>query len=137
MKSLSPALLWLVKAGLCVAFVYSGVAKLLDFAGAIAEQRHFGLEPAALLAASTIATQLGGSGLVLFGRGRAAAIGALALAGFTALATLIAHAFWRESGMDRFRDLNAFLEHIGLITGFVLVAALEWPTAPEKSGDCR
>jgi len=117
---------WLVRAALCLAFVYSGVAKLADWPAALAEQAHFGLQPAALFAAATIAVQLGGSALVLFARGRAAALGALALAAFTFAATVIAHAFWRETGVDRFRDLNAFLEHIGLIGGFVLVALIEW-----------
>lgn len=118
-------LYWLARAALCLAFVYSGLAKLLDWSGALAEQAHFGLQPAALFAAATIAVQLGGSALVLFAPGRKAACGALALAGFTLAATLVGHAFWRETGMDRFRDLNAFLEHIGLIGGFVLVALYE------------
>jgi uncharacterized membrane protein YphA (DoxX/SURF4 family) len=117
---------WFVRAALCLAFVYSGIAKLTDWPGALAEQAHFGLEPAAFFAAATVLVQLGGSALVLFARGRAAALGAVALAVFTLAATLVAHAFWRETGIDRFRDLNAFLEHIGLIGGFVLVAALAW-----------
>jgi uncharacterized membrane protein YphA (DoxX/SURF4 family) len=126
-------LAWLARAGLCVAFVYSGFSKLLDWPGALAEQRHFGLEPAVLFAAATIATQLGGSALVLFGRGRAAATGALGLAVFTLAATLIGHQFWRESGMERFHDLNAFLEHFGLIGGFALVALIEWGKAPTRT----
>lgn len=125
-SSLSTPAGWFARAALCLAFVYSGIAKILDWPGALAEQAHFGLEPAALFAAATIAVQLGGSALVLFARGRARALGALTLAAFTIAATLIAHAFWRETGIDRFRDLNAFLEHIGLVGGFVLVAALAW-----------
>ena len=123
---LSSPLGWFVRAALCLAFVYSGIAKLVDWPGALAEQTHFGLEPAALFAVATVLVQLGGSALVLFARGRKAALGAIALAVFTLAATLIAHAFWREQGIDRFRDLNAFLEHVGLIGGFVLVAAIEW-----------
>jgi uncharacterized membrane protein YphA (DoxX/SURF4 family) len=46
---MSPATLhWLARAGLCLAYVYSGVSKLLDFQGAMAEQTHFGLSPPAL-----------------------------------------------------------------------------------------
>jgi uncharacterized membrane protein YphA (DoxX/SURF4 family) len=78
-----------------------------------------------LFAALTIFVQLGGSAAVLFGRGRWAALGAAALAGFTLLATFIGHAFWNESGMERFHDLNSFLEHFGLIGGFALVALAE------------
>jgi len=124
-RSISSPLGWLARAGLCLAFVYSGVAKLIDWPGALAEQAHFGLEPAALFAAATIAVQLGGSVLVLFARGRLAIVGAFLLAGFTVVATLIGHAFWQETGMQRFHDLNSFLEHVGLVSGFVLIALQE------------
>ena len=46
MNADNPLWLWLARAGLCLAFLYSGVAKLLDFPGAIEEQAHFGLRPA-------------------------------------------------------------------------------------------
>ncbi|MDB5977690.1 MAG: DoxX family protein [Nevskia sp.] len=123
----SPILIihWLARCGLCVAFIYSGISKLLDFQSAIAEQAHFGLSPPALFAVAAIATQLGGSALMLFWHGPLAALGALALAGFTLLATFIGHPFWHETGMERFADLNAFLEHFGLIGGFVLVILWE------------
>ena len=120
-----PSAYWLARAALCFAFVYSSAAKLLDFDAALAEQTHFGLSPPAVFAAATIAVQLGGSALELLGRGWAAIFGALALAGFTALATVIGHPFWRETGVPRFADLNAFLEHIGLIGGFALIAWIE------------
>lgn len=112
----------LARGGLCLAFVYSGLSKLLDFPAAIAEQQHFGLTPPAAFAAATIAVQLGGSALVLFGRGHAMAIGAAMLAGFTVLATLIGHPFWSMQGIERFHNLNAFLEHAGLVGGFIIVA---------------
>ncbi len=118
------AAFWLARAGLCLAYVYSGLAKLIDFPAAIAEQQHFGLQPAALFAAATIAVQLGGSALVLFARGRLAALGAAALAGFTVIATVIGHPFWTMSGIERFHNLNAFLEHAGLVGGFGLIAMI-------------
>lgn len=124
----------LARLGLCLAYLYSGIAKLLDFPAAMAEQAHFGLQPAALFAAATILVQLGGSLLVLFGRGRFAAAGALQLAAFTLAATIIGHAFWTLGGVERFHNLNSFLEHAGLIGGFVLVAlqALQ-PPAPKPA----
>lgn len=122
------------RAGLCLAYVYSGVAKLLDFPAAIAEQQHFGLNPPALFAAATIAVQLGGSALVLFGHGRWRALGALLLAGFTVLATVIGHPFWAMTGSERFHNLNAFLEHAGLVGGFLIVALL---AAPARAGHGR
>jgi len=120
----NPFWLWLGRAGLCLAFAYSGIAKLLDFPGAVAEQVHFGLQPAALFAAATITVQLGGSALVLLARGRAQALGAVMLAGFTIVATVIGHAFWTMTGIERFQNLNAFLEHAGLVGGFLIVAVL-------------
>lgn len=129
----APAM-FIARAGLCLAFLYSGVAKLFDFPSAIAEQLHFGLQPPALFAVATIATQLGGSALVLFTRGWSAVLGALGLAGFTLLATLIGHPFWNETGADHFRDLNSFLEHFGLIGGFLLIAVenLSRPSHPRS-----
>lgn len=123
---------WLSRAGLCLAYVYSGISKLFDFPSAIAEQQHFGMSPPALFAAATIATQLGGSALMLLWRGLPAALGAAALASFTLLATFVGHPFWRESGMERFNDLNSFLEHFGLIGGFVLVALWELGSATTR-----
>jgi len=110
------------RACLCLPFVYSGVSKLLDFEAAMAEQAHFGLQPPALIAAMVITVQLGGSALVLFGRGLGRAGGALALAGFTIVATIIGHAFWTMQAMERFHNLNAFLEHVGLVGGFLIIA---------------
>ncbi len=105
-------------------FLVSAVLKALDFPGATAEVRALtGLEPAGLFAALVIVTQLVGSVLVLAG-GRWAWIGAGLLAGFTLVATLVAHAFWTKSGVEQVRDLMTFFEHLGLIGGLVLVAGL-------------
>lgn len=133
------AAFWLARAGLCLAYVYSGLAKLIDFPAAIAEQQHFGLQPAALFAAATIAVQLGGSALVLLARGRLAALGAAALAGFTVIATIIGHPFWTMSGIERFHNFNAFLEHAGLVGGFGLIAliALQSPAASKSCAPAR
>lgn len=112
---------------LCTAYVYSGLSKLLDFGAARGEAAHFGLHPSALFAAAIILTQLGGSALMLLARGRWQALGAIALAGFTVVATPIGHAFWTLDGMERFHNRNAFLEHIGLVGGLLLFAHLAWP----------
>jgi len=75
--------------------------------------------------------QIGGSVLVI--AGRAVWLGAGALAVFTLLATIIAHAFWSAPAADRALVLNTFLEHIGLIGGFVLTAILMTPPQAERS----
>lgn len=124
---LNPLVFRAACAALAAAFVYSGLSKLLHFDAALGEAAHFGLEPAPLFAAAIIVTQLGGSALMLAARGRWQALGALALAGFTTVATPIGHAFWTLDGMARFHDTNVFVEHIGLVGGLLLVAALAWP----------
>jgi transmembrane protein len=119
-----PGVAFLARLALASPFLVSGVLKATDFAGAVAEVRGLvGLEPAGLLAALVIATQLGGSVLLIAG-GWLAWIGAVLLGGFTALATLLAHAFWTKTGIEAARDLTTFFEHVGLIGGFLRVAIL-------------
>jgi uncharacterized membrane protein YphA (DoxX/SURF4 family) len=65
---LSPWLAPLARIALVSAFLIGGVQKLLDFQGAIAEQAHFGLQPAWLWAAAAVIVELGGSVLVILGR---------------------------------------------------------------------
>lgn len=106
------------------AFVASGLSKLIDFPGAVAEVRVLtGLEPAAPVAALVIAVQLAGSTLVILG-GRLTWLGAGLLGGFTIVATLLALAFWTKTGADRVNDLTTFFEHAGLVGGFALVSVL-------------
>ncbi len=114
---------WLGRIGLCLPYAWSGVSKLLDFPGAVAEQAHYGMLPPALYAAGAIVVQLGGCLAVLFCRGRWRAGGAIVLALFTIVATVIGHPYWTMAGMQRVHTLNAFLAHAGLVGGFVLIAA--------------
>ncbi|CAN7661239.1 DoxX family protein [Bosea sp. LjRoot9] len=114
-------------------FLLSGLAKLADFGGATVEVRGLtGFEPAALFAVLVIATQLGGSALLIAG-GRHAWIGAAGLAGFTAVATLFAHAFWLKPVAERVLHQNIFFEHVSIIGGLALLAIL----AARSTGDAR
>ena len=106
--------------GLCAAYLQGGLDKLLDFGSAVAEAEHFGLPFAPVVAAATIVTELAGSALILSGVYRW--IGALWLAGFTLIATLVANRFWEIPQPDRFMVENSFFEHLGLVGGFLLVA---------------
>jgi uncharacterized membrane protein YphA (DoxX/SURF4 family) len=81
----------LLIAGICLPFLFSGIAKLLDFDGAVAEFAHFGFSVPALFAALTIALQLGGSAAAIALGSRPAVVAALALAAFTVAATVLAH----------------------------------------------
>ena len=81
-----------------------------------------------------LAVQIGGSLLVIFNR--STWLGAGALAVFTAVATFLAHAFWKLDGAARFSEMNVFMEHIALIAGFVFAAMLasgESQPAPVRS----
>jgi uncharacterized membrane protein YphA (DoxX/SURF4 family) len=104
------------------AFVIGGIQKLIDFPAAVAEQAHFGLQPAWLWAAAAIVVELGGSALVIFGRW--VWLGAGALGVLTAVAMLTANDFWAKIGQDRFMATNAFFEHLGLVAGLVLISLL-------------
>jgi uncharacterized membrane protein YphA (DoxX/SURF4 family) len=90
----------------------------------VAEQAHFGMAPAALWAAVTIAVELVGPLLIL--SGRLIWLGAGMLGIFTLFAALTANAFWAmPAGIDRFMATNAFFEHLGLIGGFILIAMID------------
>lgn len=119
----APAFGVLARAVLTLPYWWSGIVKLTNLNGALTEASGLGLKPALLVVAATIAVQLGGSVALILGRLGWLAAGALGV--FTALATLIAHPYWTVADpTERFHALNTFLEHIGLIGGFMLAAIL-------------
>jgi uncharacterized membrane protein YphA (DoxX/SURF4 family) len=117
-----PWLLPLSRAALVSAFVIGGIQKLIDFPAAVAEQAHFGLQPAWLWAAAAIVVELSGSTLVILGRW--VWLGAGGLGVLTAVAMFTANNFWAKIGQDRFMATNAFFEHFGLVAGLVLISLL-------------
>ena len=118
----SPGLVPILRAALVSAFLIGGIQKFVDFPGAIAEQAHFGLQPAWLWAAAAVIVEIGGSVLVIFGRW--VWLGAGGLGVLTAIAMLTANNFWAMTGHDRFIALNTFFEHLGLIAGLILVCVM-------------
>ena len=116
---------------LCAAYIQGPFFKIADFNGAIAEMEHFGLQPAPFFALAVIAIELIASAMVVSGFLRWAA--ALALSGFTLLATLVALRFWEIApGTERMMATNAFFEHLGLAGAFVLVAAVDLTKGADK-----
>lgn len=111
---------WFALLCLCAAYLQGGLVKASDFAGAIAEMTHFGLQPPAPFAVIVIALELIASVMILTGIGRW--LGALSLAGFTLMATFMANRYWEMVPPGRFGAANSFFEHIGLCGGFLLVA---------------
>ena len=124
----SPAVSLVARLALVSPFAISGIAKLLDFGGATAEVRGLGLPHSAPVAAAVVATQIIGS--LLFLSRRFCWLGAGILSGFTAFATLLAHAFWQFDGVERAHQLATFLEHVAIVGGLVLAAHLA-----ERRGD--
>ncbi|SDA11488.1 DoxX family protein [Sphingomonas sp. NFR15] len=103
------------------AYLLGGIVKASDWPAAVAEQAHFGMQPAPVFAALTILVEIVGPVLILWGR--FVWLGAGMLGVFTLLAAITANAFWAmPAGQARFMATNAFFEHLGLIGGFVLAA---------------
>jgi uncharacterized membrane protein YphA (DoxX/SURF4 family) len=112
---------FLARLALVGAYLLGGIVKASDWNSAVAEQAHFGMHPAALWAALTIAIEIVGPLLIL--SGRFVWLGAGMLGVFTLFAAITANAFWAmPAGQERFMATNAFFEHLGLIGGFVLAA---------------
>jgi uncharacterized membrane protein YphA (DoxX/SURF4 family) len=117
-----PALDYIARLALASPFLVSGIVKLFDFPGAMAEVTGLGLGPAAPFAIAVIITQLGGS--ILFLTRRYCWLGAGLLAGFTVVATLLAHPFWAFEGPDRGRQTATFFEHVAIVGGLAMAALL-------------
>jgi transmembrane protein len=111
-------------------FWASGLGKLIDFQGGMAEMSHFGLEPAWAFNLATIVTQLGGSVLVIANRW--AWLGAGALGVFTALAIPVAHDFWNRDEPARTVEFHFAMILIAVIGAFILAAVLSRRDAKER-----
>ncbi len=88
----------------------------------VAEQAHFGLQPAAVWAVLAIAVELIASLCLIAGRWVWLAAGALGV--LTLVAMVVANDFWHLQGQARFMALNAFFEHLGLIAGLACAARI-------------
>ena len=107
----------LLIAGICLPFLLSGIAKLVDFEAAVAEFAALGLP--AWLVPLTIALQLGASAAAIALRSVAAVLAALALAAFTVAATVLAHS----------HQLVIFVEHLSIAFALAFVAWSNWRAA--------
>ncbi|WP_298213983.1 DoxX family protein [Acidovorax sp.] len=102
-------------------FFVSGIAKIGRFAGVAGFMASKGLPAAELLLAATIALEIG-AGLALIA-GWHVRYAAWALATFTALATVVFHAFWAAEASAYQNQLNHFLKNIAVMGGLLLVAS--------------
>jgi putative oxidoreductase len=105
----------------CLSFVYlwSGVTKALHPAAGRAEVAALGLPYPALLLPLTVACQIGGGLMVLLGFW--ARLGALALLGFTVIATVLAHGTRGLTGEKRQQQETTAFEHLAIVGGFLFI----------------
>ena len=105
---------------LVLTYLVSGLSKVVNFRGAVAEMTEAGMPAPAAMAILSILVELGGSALVLSGRW--VWLGAGMLGVFTAVGIVTAHAFWKVSGRARVDAIAVSFMHVGLIAAFVLCA---------------
>lgn len=111
---------YLARIVLTFGFWGSGLSKLIDFQGGVAEMAQFGLEPAAAFNIATIITQLVGSALIILNRWTWLGAGALGV--FTALTIPLVHHFWTMEEPFRTMEFYVVMEHITVIGGLMVVA---------------
>ncbi|MCS0612359.1 DoxX family protein [Massilia kyonggiensis] len=106
-----------------VLFLWAGIDKVQGWQGALQEVAAGGLPAPTLLLALTILLQVAGGAAIIAGRLLKPAC--WALAGFTALATVLYHGFWHASGAARHAELIPFMEHVCIVGGLLVVSTLE------------
>src|SRR5271157_4894344 len=105
----------------CLSFVFlwSGVSKAFHPAASKAEVAALGLPYPELFLPLTIGCQICGGLMVLLGFW--ARLGALALLGFTVVATLLAHGSRGLTGEKREQQETTTFEHLAIVGGFLFV----------------
>ena len=102
-------------------FVFSGFGKLADLGGTAGYIASQGLPLASLLAPATGVFELAaGVSLLLGWQARWSAV---ALALFTAVASLLFHAFWAMPAEQQYMQMLMFMKNFSMIGGLLMVAA--------------
>jgi putative oxidoreductase len=115
--------LLLARLMLSVVFLWSGIDKATHWSEGLAEILSAGLPFPTLLLVATVLVQLGGGLAVALGI--FARLGAVALACFTVVATILFHNFWTVTDpVERQHQLTTFLEHVAILGGFTAVIFL-------------
>ncbi len=123
MSQSGPQALLLAAGRICLAAIYlgSGLRKIGRYSGVVDQLAAKGLPLPEVAALSAIAVEAGAAAALIVGLWTRWA--ALALAGFTILATLMFHNFWDFEGPDRARQYVQFMKNLGLVGGFLVVMA--------------
>ncbi len=121
MKSQSDALALVGRILLGLIFVLSGFEKLMGFSGLVGTIAGEGLPLPAVLAALTIAIELGGGLLLLIGL--KARWAAFLLFLFLIPVSLTFHNFWAMEGAQHEMNKIEFLKNVSIMGGMLLAAA--------------
>jgi transmembrane protein len=122
---------WLARVVLTLPYWWSGIDKLCHPHAALAEIHGMGLPDSWVLYALLLLVQLGGSLAIIADRYAWLCAGALGV--FTALVTVLAHAFWKMDGPTRFAEMNVFMEHMALIAGMAFAALYSHATKARRN----
>jgi putative oxidoreductase len=106
-----------------VLFLWAGIDKVLGWPGAQQEVVAGGLPAPTVMLALTVLLQVAGGAAII--AGRLLRPSCWALAGFTALATVLYHGFWHATGAARHAELIPFMEHVCIVGGLLVVSTLE------------
>ena len=106
---------------LALMFVLAGFSKIGGFDGTVGYIASKGLPAASLLAVLTIVAEVGGGLAIVFGFYTRWA--ALALAGFTLLASFIFHTFWSVPAEQQMVQQLLFMKNISVAGGLLVLAA--------------
>jgi uncharacterized membrane protein YphA (DoxX/SURF4 family) len=104
---------------LSLVFLLSGIDKLLHWPAGLAEIEAMGLPFAPWMLTATVITQIAGGLSVALGA--FARLGALALAGFTVAATILAHGFWNATSAEWQHQFTTTMEHVAIVGGFLAI----------------
>lgn len=102
-------------------FLPAGIGKLTGFAGTVGYISSVGLPLPSLAAALAAVVEIGGALALLFGFGTR--IAALALAGFTLVASFFFHAYWAVPADQAFMQQLLFFKNIAVTGGLLVLAA--------------
>jgi len=121
-ESLNAWLMLAARVLMAVVFLTSGVHKGIWFERAAAEFRQAGIPAVRLTLAATVLLHIVAPLALMAGyRSREAA---LALAGFTLVATLKAHAWWRLPAAEQLDCSRMSLANLAIVGGLLLLAAV-------------
>jgi putative oxidoreductase len=107
---------------LAAMFLMAGYGKIGGFAGTVGYISSVGLPAPQLLAAAAVVVELVGGALLLVGwKARWAA---LALAGFTVMASVLFHNYWAMPAAQQMMQQLMFTKNMAVTGGLLMVAAL-------------